>query len=87
MRLFLLFLIFLCPSFSYAEWTKIAESEVGDTFYLDFETIRTNNDYVYWWEMSDYVKPLSNGSMSGNAYKEGDCKIFRYRYLTINFIL
>tara|TARA_B100001093_G_C26375564_1_gene820636 strand:- start:310 stop:687 length:378 start_codon:yes stop_codon:yes gene_type:complete len=83
-KLFLSFLIFLFPSFSYAEWTEISKSNSGDTFYLDYETIRKHNGFIYWWEMSDYMKPLKDGYMSGNAYKEGDCKIFRYRYLTIN---
>jgi len=72
-------------SASYAEWIEISKNDSGDSFYLDDETIRKNNGFIYWWEMSNYLKPLSDGSMSASAYKEGDCKIFRHRYLTINF--
>lgn len=71
-------LMFSSPS--YAEWTKV--SEYGDTFYVDFERIRKVDGYVYFWTLSDYLKPSESGTLSYKFYKQGDCKLFRYKDLT-----
>ena len=44
-------LIFLVvyPSTSFAEWKKVSESVSGNTFYVDFESIKKNRGYVYYW--------------------------------------
>ena len=65
-------------STSYAEWTKVAEFVNGDTVYVDFDRIRKNGEYVYWWDLSNYVKPISEGIFSSKMYKQGDCKVFRF---------
>ena len=73
------------PSASYAEWTKVAESEKGDNFYVDFERIRKHGGYVYFWELLDYLKPDKWGDLSSKSYKQGDCKLFRYKVLDDSF--
>ena len=70
---------------SYAEWKKVSEGVSGNTFYVDLERIRKNDGYVYWWDLVDLLKPTSNGFLSGKAYKQGDCKLFRYKYLSFSF--
>ena len=80
----LLFSVML-SSLSYAEWTKAAVSVDGDEFYVDFERIRKHGGYVYYWHLSNYTKPNSMGSLSGKIYNQGDCGIFRVKYLSSSF--
>ena len=46
---------------SYSKWTMVSEgidsSNSGDTFYVDFERIRKHGGYVYWWDLTDFLKP------------------------------
>ena len=71
-------------STSFAEWTKIGVTNNGHTHYVDFERIRKHKGFVYWWDMIDQPKPDERGILSTKAYMEGDCKLFRYRYLSIS---
>ena len=66
-------------------WKKLTENDSGDSFYLDFETIRKQDGYVYWWELGDYLKPSNQGYLSVKVYKQGDCKLFRYMSLSYFF--
>jgi hypothetical protein len=50
-------------STSFAGWTKVDKNMNGNTWYVDFETIRKHDGYVYWWELGDYVP--------SNSYKKG----------------
>jgi hypothetical protein len=72
-------------SSSYAGWTKVSESAIGDTFYVDYERIRKHDGYVYYWRLSDYLKPSPNGRLSSKTYNQGDCKLFRYKTLSWSF--
>ena len=75
-------LIFSSPS--YADWTKAGTNINGSTYYVDFDRIRKQGGYVYWWELSDYLKPIS-GVLSGKLYKQGDCKVFRFKILSDSY--
>ena len=83
----LLTLIFtvMVPSPSLAEWKKLGENVNGNTVYVDFERIRKHDGYVYFWDMIDYLKPTEHGHLSNKAYRQGDCKLFRYKYLSGSF--
>ena len=59
----------------FAEWTKVAGG--GTTYYIDFDTVKENNGYVYYWDLADYLKPNSLGVLSGKVLKEVDCDIPR----------
>ena len=85
----LLTLIFtvMFSSPSYAEWTKVSESVDGTTFYVDFERIRKHGGYVYYWVLSDYLKPNEFGDLSAKVYKQGDCKLFRNKTLSENYFI
>ena len=72
-------------STSYAGWTKLGETANGDPFYVDFERIRKNDGYIYWWQMMDLLKPNKFGFLSNKSYKQGDCKLFRYKGLSFSF--
>ena len=72
-------------STSFGEWTKVGKSVSGRTYYVDFERIRKHDGYVYYWELGDYLKPSKFGDLSGKTYLQGDCNLFRYKYLSYSF--
>ena len=72
-------------SSSYAGWTKAGESVDGNSFYVDFERIRKHGGYVYYWVLSDYLKPTSQGYLSNQSYNQGDCTLFRLKSLSVSF--
>ena len=84
---FLFSLMFSSPS--YSEWTKVSEGNAsvnrGDIFYVDFETIRKVDGYIYWWDLTDYLKPTEEGYLSAKMYYQGDCKLFRVKGLSASF--
>ena len=57
----------------------------GDIYYLDFERIRKHDGYVYFWELADHLKPTPQGHLSDKMYKQGDCKLFRFKSLSYIF--
>ena len=67
---------------SYSEWKKVSKSVNGDVFYVDFERIRKHGGYVYFWRLSDYLKPKTQGTLSAKTYTQGDCKLFRFKTLS-----
>ena len=69
---------------SYAEWTKVDEDKDGRKYYVDYERIRKHGGYVYFWTLTDFLKPMS-GIFSTKTYKQGDCKLFRYKGLSYSF--
>lgn len=73
------------PSASFAEWTRMSENERGTTYYLDFERIRKVDGYVYWWTLSDSLKPNQSGAFSAKVYMQSDCKLFRSKSISLSF--
>ncbi|MDC0651236.1 hypothetical protein OAP52_04155 [Hellea sp.] len=68
---------------AYADWVKLGDSVVG-TSYVDFDRIRTNGGYVYFWQLTDFSEP-KQGMLSFKSYVQGDCEIFRFKYLSTSF--
>ena len=55
----------------------------GTIFYVDFERIRKVDGYVYYWFLSDYLKPSTNlNLLSSKTYNQVDCKVFRFKVLS-----
>jgi hypothetical protein len=81
----LIFSLMFSPSTSFAEWKKVGEDVDGDTWYVDFERIKKHDGYVYYWVLSDYLKPNEFGILSGKTYNQGDCKKFRSKWLSWSF--
>jgi|TARA_B110000438_G_C15557780_1_gene539788 hypothetical protein len=71
-------------SSSYADWTEMSKGVDGDTFYVDFEGIRKNDGYDYFWRLVDHLKPIQ-GYLSSKVCIQGDCKQFRLKYLSISY--
>ena len=68
---------------SYGEWEEFGKNVDGDTFYIDEDTIKEHNGYVYWWVLVDRLKPSESGIMSGKTYTQGDCGVNQYKWLSI----
>ncbi len=77
----LLFSILISFS-SYGEWTKVTEDNIGNTHYLETNTIKEHGGYVYYWDLIDYLKPGIHGAMSYKMYWQGDCGVNRYKDLS-----
>jgi hypothetical protein len=75
--------MFSSPSF--ADWKKVTENVSGNTFYVDFERIRKHGGYVYYWQLTDYLKPISQGYFSNKSYYQGDCNLIRKKTLTEHY--
>jgi hypothetical protein len=84
MKKLLLLLFSVIISFSsYAEWTYIGKDDDGEySYYIDLQTLRKIDGYVYYWNLIDYDKPNEFGNMSGVRYAQGDCGITRSKNLT-----
>ena len=80
----LLFSTVIFSSTSYGDWLKMGITKVGSTEYVDFERIKKNGLYVYWWQLSDYLKPVKLVMLSAALYKQGDCELFRYKVLSVS---
>ena len=72
----------LLSSPSYAEWKKTSESVDGDVFYVDFDGIRKQGEYFYYWSLIDNLKQTEYGHFSTKIYHQADCKLFRDRSLS-----
>jgi hypothetical protein len=71
MKKLLILLFSILISFnSYGEWTKTGTNS-GDSHYLDTGRVKESGGYVYFWTMTDYLKP-EYGDMSNQMYFQGD---------------
>ena len=81
----LLFSTVMFSSPSYSEWTKVSESVSGNTFYIDFERILKHGGFVYYWYLRDGLKPDEYGDFSAKIYVQGDCNLFRVKFLSFSY--
>ena len=76
----------------FADWVKVAKGLEGETFYIDFQKIKKKNGYVFFWNLSDYLKQAScfesdlgqdkyHETLSTKVYYKGDCRMLRYKIL------
>ncbi len=73
----------ILPS-AYAEWTKVSKNRKA-TYYIDFNKVREVDGYLFYWILGDYPKRTKNGDLSGMAYQQTDCKLFRYKVIHVKF--
>jgi hypothetical protein len=84
MKKLLLLLFSLMLSFnSYGEWTLTYGWDNGDSAYVDLETIKEINGYVYWWELKNFPSGEFEGNKSVMIYAQGDCEMSRYKTLSM----
>ena len=83
--IFILLITLIFSSTSNAKWTKVLELENGISFYIDFDKTKKDDGFIYWWDLTDYLKSTPYGYLSAKLYKQGDCKTFRYKFLRFYF--
>ena len=66
-------------------WTYLATSSSENKFYYDKDRVRKSGKNLYFWELSDFIKPISGGYLSTIVYTELDCSIFRVKTLKYKF--
>ncbi len=81
LTIFTLVFTLMFSSTSFAGWTEVSKNS-GKTYYVDFERIRKVDGFVYFWRLTDLLKPSPLGDLSVKFYRQGDCKLFRYKGLS-----
>lgn len=85
---FLLFLVLfnIQSTYCFAGWTKthLLGAE-GETVYVNFADIKVHDGYVYFWRLSDYLRPDKYGDMSSQVYYQADCNLNRVKTLSYIF--
>ena len=76
--------VVLSPA-AHAEWTWVVKAHNGNTTYVDFGSIKKHDGKVYYWQLTDWVKPNEDGRLSTIQFNEAECGRFRSRHL--NFIV
>ena len=68
-------------------WVAYSEIESnGTTFYIETETIRKGDGFVYYWTMMDFLEsPYKSGNLSVKTYEKGDCESDRFQRLAYVF--
>ena len=72
---------FLFSTTSWGEWNLGSESIRGNKYYYDKDRVRKSGKFIYFWELTDYLKPSEMGDLSIIKYSQLDCSIFRYKVL------
>ena len=69
-------------SVCFGEWTEVSKNVNGDTYYVDFDSIKQEDGYLYYWELQDWIKS-EMGDLSGKYYTQVDCNLFRFKRLSV----
>ncbi len=87
------FLIFFCLIFNQNlesvemidRWKLISETPVlnNSSWYLDPESIKRKNGFLYVWVLTNYQIKLDGGYYSTIAYWMVDCDLMRNKYLDL----
>ena len=72
---------FLFSTTSWGEWSYVTENVGGIKYYYDKERVRKSGKYLYFWELTDYIKPNKYGNLSSTTYFQLECSIFRHKSL------
>jgi hypothetical protein len=66
----------------HSKWTLVGKLNDGSTYYIDFETIRKQGRYVYWWDLDSHLKQTGNEILSVKKHLQGDYQLLRIKDLT-----
>ena len=64
---------------SYGEWVQVSTSVTGMTTFVNIDKIKENNDYIYYWTLTNNYTDDSN--KSAKAYRKSDCAVNRFKVL------
>jgi len=63
----------IVSSVAYAGWTWVVKAPNGNTTYVDFENIKKHDGKIYFWNLTDFVKPNETGRLSVKLFNEAEC--------------
>ena len=69
----------------FADWTELGEDLDGNTFYIEYDTLKENNGLIYYWRLQDYLKPEESGYLSSKVLTEVDCDTPR-KYRSLSYV-
>ena len=81
--LFSILILFSINGFAF-NWKKVGENTNGSSYYVDVDNIKKHNGLIYYWELSDYLKPV-DGTNSVIAKIKVDCGEEKQTYLNGTF--
>ena len=60
----------------YAEWKEVTKNMRGDYYYVDFENIKKKGNYLFYWELTDFLEsPFGDKSiLSSKRYVKMNCE-------------
>ena len=64
MKRIIIILSILCSLKSYGDWDFHSSSLQGETFFLQLNTVKKENDNVYFWYLKNYLMPNKFGDLS-----------------------
>ena len=85
MKILLTIFVLFFSSSVVAEWIYFSTNEYGYDYCYDDQTIKKNNDHIFFWRLSDYNKIDKFGDMSVITYHKLDCSNFRYVWLNSKY--
>ena len=70
---------------SYAEWKYLLKTSRGDVHYIDFNSLKREGEYVYFWSLRDYAKMDKWGDLSSKKYLKVDCTKSKFKFLSDSY--
>lgn len=70
-------------SLSFGEWELATISSNDDTFFWDKDRVRVRGGLVYWYGLTDFLKP-EQGYLSLTEYSESDCQRMSVTILSLS---
>ncbi len=75
-------MMILITSPCYSKWVKIRE-EKKFSEYIEIDSVKKRNDFIYLWSMLDYKKPNISGNLSVKYYSKYNCSKMKYKIISI----
>ncbi len=72
-------------STAFAEWTYLGTDFGGNDFLIDYDRIKKNNGFEYYWTLTNFLEPDNTGNLSAQMYSKGDCKLLKVQTLSYVF--
>ena len=66
-------------------WTKVIQGKNSYDFYIDIQTIQSENDIIFFWQLINYKTKDEYGDMSVKIYIKGNCKNFKFKQLKVAY--
>ena len=61
-------------------WKLVVSNSDGSN-YTDWNNLKRDEDFVYFWELVDFSSPFPNGTLSIKAHRKADCNDNRVQNL------